>query len=283
MRNLKISIITLSLFFIIISLNALNIQSNVDITKVGLNETFTLTVEVSGDKATDVRDINLQDKFDFDILGQTSSSSSSITIVNGKMEQKTTKSFIYTLQPHRIGTFLIPPISLNFNGKTISTTPIKITEVKNTGRTSNKSNRHQNNFFPDPFSYNQSQRKSSKNNTFIVAELDKKTVFVGEPVIVSYYILTRDRLQNLSFGNTPDYKGFWKENLFTADKVRFSKFQYNGQIFNRMLLTKISLTSNEPGKFFIPSLEMNVQISVPARSFFDFDSSRQIIVRSKKI
>ncbi len=281
--NLTKTLLTISLLMLVVGVFALSIQSYVDVTKVGLNDTFTLTVEVSGENAGNVTDVNLPDNLDFDVLGQTSSSSSSITIVNGKMEQKTTKSFVYTLQPQRTGTFIINPISLNFDGKTISTSPIKITVTKSSGQKRPHTSRQQNNFFADPFSTNKPQSDTSGNNTFVIAKLDKKSVYVGEPLIVSYYLLTRDRLQNLSFGKSPDYKGFWKEDLYTADKVNFQKTRYNGRIYNQMLLTKIALTANDSGKLFIPSLEMNVQVVVPARSFFDFDNTKQITVRSKKI
>ncbi len=282
--NYKKIIITISLLMTIFSVSALSIQSYVDVTKVGINDTFTLTIEISGKNASKVDEVKLPNKLDFDVIGQTSSSSSSITIVNGKMERKTTKSFIYTLQPQKIGTFIIAPISLTFKGKTITTSPIKMVVTKNSGnRPSHQNRQQQNQFFADPFTSNQPRQNISKNNTFVIAKLNKNTVFEGEPVIVSYYLLTKDRLLNLSFGKSPDYKGFWKENLYTADKVSFQRTNYKGQIYKQMLLTKIALSANNSGKLFIPSLEMNVQVSVPARSFFDFDSSRQITVRSKKI
>jgi hypothetical protein len=122
------------------------------------------------------------DLSDFTIAaGPNISSSSSSIYVNGVTKTSQTTSRIYTLIPNKSGTLTIGSAQLKTKGKTYQTNPIKIT-VKNT-----------------PV-----QRGNNEVSMFGEIELSKKTVYMGEPVLLSYNVgnrLTRANLMDYNFPN----------------------------------------------------------------------------------
>ncbi|MBS3740989.1 MAG: BatD family protein, partial [Candidatus Cloacimonetes bacterium] len=101
----------------------LSISSYVNKTNVSLNSTLQLTVEVTADKNVDV-DPFIPDLTGLKIIGQSTSSSTSIRITNGKSFRSIEKDFIYTLSPNKTGKIIIPSISVEYQGKSYKTEPI---------------------------------------------------------------------------------------------------------------------------------------------------------------
>ena len=108
----------------------IEIQSYVDKTEIGLQDYLKLTIEISGEKADKVSEPNVSNIKYFRNFGSSTSSSSSYSIINGKMQSEITKSYIYTLKPQKTGKFVIPPIIIKYKKQKIATKPISITVVK---------------------------------------------------------------------------------------------------------------------------------------------------------
>ncbi len=129
MRKLNI----LSFFFIIfssvslavVSAQEIELKGSVDKTEVDINDTFTLTIEVSG-SYKETPKIHMPKLDDFKIVGTSSFNGTSI---NGKEISMTTK-IIYMLRPNSAGTFAIEPAMIKSGLKTYKTEPI---EIKVTG------------------------------------------------------------------------------------------------------------------------------------------------------
>ena len=60
------------------------------------------------------------------IQGPFTSSSSSVSIINGKVDKKEKYTFSYIIAPTKTGQLTIGPASTNYNGKNYSTNPIVI-------------------------------------------------------------------------------------------------------------------------------------------------------------
>jgi len=81
---------TIFLFFLLLTINLLaqlEVQSYVDKTKIGLQDYLKLTIEISGEDADRVSQPSLTKLENFDKLGSSSSSSSSIQIINGNIRK----------------------------------------------------------------------------------------------------------------------------------------------------------------------------------------------------
>ncbi|HHE37238.1 MAG TPA: protein BatD [Candidatus Cloacimonetes bacterium] len=252
----------------------LEVQSYVDKTKIGLQDYLKLTIEISGEDADRVSQPSLTKLENFDKLGSSSSSSSSIQIINGKMESSITKSYTYTLRPRKTGKFMIPPITIKYKKKSFVTKPITINVIEgSTEPAPPTSNRLKNN--------NQQSSDKLADNLFIIAEVNKSSVYENEPIIVDYKIYTRYEVSDLEFASDPTFNGFWKEDVYTPSRINFKRETRNGMLFNMMLLRSVALFPNQTGNLHIPALEMNVDIRTQSRSFFDFGTTKRYIIKSQ--
>ncbi len=256
-------------------LSAVEIQSYVDRTRVGLSDTFTLSVEVtsSGNEKIDRPELP---KMDFvENLGVTTSTSSSYTMINGKMSSNMTYTYSFTLQPLKKGNFVIPSISVKYRKDVFTTKPIGITVVEGSTRPAPQAS--------SPFRNNANRDSQADekldDNLFIETQISNPKAYKGEPIRVTYMLFTRYNVSNMSFAGNPDFKGFWKEDIYTANKVAFDRVTKDGQAFNRMKLQEVELVPNESGTLTIPGLEMNVELIKRSRDFFDFDRANSYRIK----
>ncbi|MGQ9701614.1 MAG: BatD family protein [bacterium] len=268
--NLFISVSILPLFS-----GELNFSATVDRTTVGLGETFTLNVTVSGENIGNVPNPKLPDMPDFNILGRSSSQSTSISFINGKMSQQMTINFIYTISPKKIGKFTIAPCKIDYQGKTYETQPIEIEVIKGTTQAPPAS---------PPSQPRVSTPDAGDNNIFILAIPSRTQALCGEQINVSFYLYTRYSIGNLEFAKLPGFSGFWAEVTKEVRQLRFQTKEFNGKTYNVALLRTYAIFPLTNGTLKIDPIELNVEVIQPPRDFFDFfGSSRIVKIESKPI
>ena len=254
----------------------ISIESYVDKTKIGIQDYLKYTIEISGEKAGDVKAPELPDIDNFKSLGSSSSSSSSYSIINGRMTAEITKSYTYTLQPRKTGTFIIPPITIKYKKQVFTTDPIRIKVIEgSTEPAPPPSNRFK--------SRDTQESENLSDNLFLLAKVDKRNVYKDEPVIVNYKLYSRYDIANLSFSSEPSFNGFWKEDIFLPENINFQREKYDGRMFNVMLMRSTALFPTNTGRLEIPSLGLQVDIRTQSYSFFDFGSTKRYTIRSKPI
>ncbi|MEO0122786.1 MAG: BatD family protein [candidate division WOR-3 bacterium] len=263
-------IICLLIIFLLIPLNVfsaeLNFVASVDRTTVGLGETFTLNVSVSGENIGGVPSPKLPDLPDFNILGRSSSQSTNISFINGKMTQQTTITFIYTLSPKKLGKFTIGPCKIEYQGKTYETQSIEIEIVKGTTQTT-----------APPTSTPPRPSGSLEGGIFLMAVPSRRDVYVGEQINVEFYLYTRYNLDDLNPTKLPSFNGFWSEAIYDADQLKYQKKTYEGKTYYAALLKTVALFPITSGNLTIDPMEMVVTVIKPPRDFFDFFGTAQRI------
>ncbi|KQC06355.1 MAG: hypothetical protein APR54_07250 [Candidatus Cloacimonas sp. SDB] len=272
MKKFLFPVIILVLFSKLFSAEV-TFDSYVDKTKVSMNDYVRLSLEFTGEDVGNIRTPGVKEIQNFRNMGSSSSSSSSISIVNGKMEKSVTKTFTYNLKPLKSGNLLIPPLIIQVNDQKFTTDPIRInvtqTEQQNGARESKS------------LTGNGSDKLAD--NMFLVAEINKNNVYRDEPVVVDYVLYTRYEISNLSYANEPVFNGFWKENIYLADRFNFKRTTYRNMSFNSMLMRSVALYPSKTGKLEIPSLEVLVDIRTQSTSFFDFGSTKRYEIKSKPL
>lgn len=269
----------IGLLLLISFLNAelLRIDSYVNQTKIGTSDRLNYTIEISGEEANKVAEPNLPDIKGFRNLGSSTSTSSSVSITNGRMQSEYTKKYKYTLVPKAKGKYIIPPVTIRYKNETYKTTTITVEVVEGSTEppppTSGNFNRNQQNQTQNNF----------EDNLFLIAEIDKTNYWKNEPITVNYTLFTRYNITNISFGEDQNFSGFWKEDVFTPSQINFSRRNYNGVLYNTMLMKTIALFPTQSGKMAIPSMELLVDIRTEPTSFFDFGSTKQYSIKSKPI
>ena len=245
------------LFTPILSQNII-FRASVDRNKIQQGEVIRYSVEVTSDGAGELPTITLKKLNDFNILGTSSYSSTNYTIINGRTEQKITKTFQFSIEPKGVGTFTIPSLSTKIGGKVYKTKPISITVTEFRGEPSNTQ------------------------KTFLIADIPKKSVYLREPFELNFYFYTKEQIEGLRIAENIDFGSFWKEELYSAKEIKFNQSIVGGEIYNAMLLKSYLLVPQEPGKQKIPTLKMETSIRVDSRDFFNFGRSKTFQLVSRK-
>lgn len=162
----KVIVFLISFFIVCTSSYAaeLSAKAVVENTEVYTGETFAFQIQISGSETPEQPDLSSLKGFSIRFLGGSQNSSSSITIINGKMTKNEKKGYVfsYHLTPERTGTLAIPSIEIRSGNDTARTNPLVIVA-----------------------------RKPVETDDFkLRLTLSKETGYVGEPLIltVTWYI-----------------------------------------------------------------------------------------------
>lgn len=228
-------------------------------TTVGENQHFEVSFTFSGKNINGVKNFKPPTFSNFLVLSGPNQSTS-IQIINGV--QSASLSYNYIIQAKRIGTFSIGAASIEYNGEAFKTKPIEITIVKG----SSKPKRQQQDA-------GISDEEIAK-NLFIRAIVDRRKVYLGEQVTVTYKLYTRLNIAaQMSISKLPQYQGFWAEELETSSNITFTTEVIDGKQYRVGVLKKAALFPTQTGKLEITPFELTVPIQLRRNrnrnNFFD--------------
>ncbi|HSM61712.1 MAG TPA: BatD family protein, partial [Longimicrobiales bacterium] len=161
-------------------------RAYVDRTEVGVNRTFTVTIEVSG-----VQQLDAQPRPP--ALGQfaqylRSGTSTSIQVINGRTRASTIVQFTYLAT--RVGSYQIPVQEVQADGQTLRTAPIAMTVTDS------------------PLAGGEIAPGVPSSALFLLAEANKRRVYPNEPVTVEYRLFTQVDITSFSTTSPPGTEGF---------------------------------------------------------------------------
>lgn len=234
-------IVLVFLFLFSISNAALTVKSSVSSTEIPLNGSFVFQVVIESDKNIGLSQPNLPAIKGFNFLGK--SQSSQYSVVNGRRSY--VKSFKYTMEPKLLGRLVVPSLTLTIAGTSYRTS----NHVLNV----TKGNNVKNNIANLP-------------SVFMKAEINKKTVYVGEPLQYKAKLYYRVRLFDASY-NEPSYKGAVtkKDNSLNSNYREF----ISGREYIVDEVSTIIIPSYASSKIEIPPSSMTYQTSF-------FESSKKV-------
>ncbi|OYD17440.1 hypothetical protein CH330_00085 [candidate division WOR-3 bacterium JGI_Cruoil_03_51_56] len=253
----------------------LQFTAEVDRTTVGLGERFVLTVKVSGSGMGSVPGPQLPVLDDFDQLGSSSSQSTNISFVNGRVSREQTISFIYYLAAMRLGELTIGPCKLNYKGSIYQTQAITINVVK--GSQTTRPQQRQNPSSP----FVTQPHGRVQDEVALGATADRTTVYQGEQVTVSYTFYTRLQIADLRMSDVPAFSGFWAEGLYEAKELEYHTQRFRGKQYNAALIKRVALFPTRSGKLKIGVMKLGG--SVVRRGGFFFNTTEPFEVSSSPI
>jgi hypothetical protein len=257
----------------------LNFIATINRTEIGLGDAVTLTVSVEGENIGKVPSPQLPDLPDFDIRGSSSSQSTNIQLVNGRLTQKQTIRFIYTLYPKKIGKLQIGACKLEYKDQTYKTQPIEIAVVK--GKPKPPPSQP-----PAPGITPSQPDVPLKEDLMITAKTNRKNVYLGEQITIEFalYIHSRISVGDLNLAEIPSFNGFWVEPIFDERRPNFQRQSVQGKLYNVCLLKKSALFPMTTGKLKITPMKMDVAVVQPPRDFFDFfGTTRNVRIESDPV
>lgn len=220
--------------------------------------TVTVNAKPSSYKGPDFNNFSI-------LMGPSTSSSSSISIVNGQVSQDVSYSYSYVLSAEKEGKFTISPAEVIVNGKTYKSNSISIEVVK----------RNNNASYNNPSQRDNTSQPSTVSNddVFIRVNVNKSSVYQGEQLIASVYIYTRLNIVGFEEIKFPNMNGFWSEDLETPNQINMKQEYINGQLYGVGLLKKVILSPQRSGTLTIESVQATVMVQQRVqsrrRSIFD--------------
>ncbi|MBO7101305.1 MAG: protein BatD [Bacteroidales bacterium] len=188
--------------------------------------------------------------------GPNTSSSTSMSFVNGQMSRSVSTTFSYTLLADVEGTFTIDAATCTAAGKKVSSSPFTIKVEKGTG----KRQQQQQQQAYDPWGRQQQEQpaKIDDKSLFARASVSKSNPYQGEQVIITYKIYTQIPIRQFAIDKLPGNKGFWAEDLSEGRQIK----QYEETIGDRRYqvaeIRRGALFAQENGKLTIEPLNLNV-------------------------
>ncbi|MEO8230798.1 MAG: BatD family protein [Ignavibacteriota bacterium] len=236
------------ILFLFVSIGkAQSFVATVDNNKVAENDRFELRFTFEGKNLNSLQKFNPPSLKEFRVLSGPNQSTS-MQIINGVSSSSLTLSYI--LLPNITGAYTIGSASIQYEDKTFSTDPIKITVVKGSQK-------------PKDESSSQVSNKEIAKNLFIHATIDKNKVYLGEQVTITYKLYTRLNIAaQMSVDKLPQYQGFWTEELETARNITFGREVIDGQQYSVGLLKRAALFPNQTGKLEVTPFELTIPIQV---------------------
>ena len=222
--------------FLLSHMSGGSVRATVDANSITINETFTFRIEAQEtDKIPSVNISSLLDDFTI-VSGPAQQTNYSWT--NGK--STSTKSLSWTLAPNRAGRLVIPELIISTGGKKYKTNPIRINVQKSGAVTSAK-------------------------ELFVLTEIDKDELYMGEQVTVTYKLYTRVQL-GLEKIDYPKSVGFWQEDLSIPQPPRFNRTSIKGVEYQVATLYKVALFPTKTGSLEISPMSITAQVKTKQKN-----------------
>lgn len=263
------------------SLSAQSISIQVSADQVSVGESFLVSYTLEGN----VEDFKLPEMKDFKVYQ--SGKSTNMSIINGKVSRSV--SYNITVVPLSAGTFEIAPAKAVINGKKVSSPPFTI-EVLNDSQKPRSQQRQQG----QSSSPQTSQRVDPpsdnwKDNIFLIAEVDKKQMYVGEQVTITYKLMRRLDFQTMEVEKLPVFKGFLSEEMEIPTHQAEGITEYKGQRFYYQAFRKVALFASQAGTQKIDPLVARGVILIPDRdpfygtTLFSSSSPKMVVISSNSL
>lgn len=229
-------------------------------------------------------------------------------LANGQIHISSSSQNSFQLRTKKLGAFYVTKIEQNNNGKKSEKCIINGNEIDcdliskcKKGNCDELENYLIKNEILKASQYNNNQKKQNTNNNntkavsgnqlYIKATTNKRKIYQGQQILVTYKLFTRVDLASTEFSKNPSLNGFWTEDLKVSSK--FKREIIDGISYNVATVKKALLTAQKSGELQIDPIEIRTQVRVQNRnmkrdpfdpfSMFNQYSTIEKVVSSKPI
>ena len=198
------------------------------------------------------------------LMGPSTSTQQSFSMVNGHTSQSSTITYTYILSALKNGTFTIPAASVTAGGKQISSNTLKI-QVSGTAQDNGGNSNAQQ---PEPRA---AGTPISGAELFIRVSASKKRVVEQEPVLLTYKVYSLVTLTQLE-GKMPDLKGFHTQEIPLPQEKSFKVEQFNGRNYRTVTWSQYVMFPQMSGKLQVPPITFNGVVVQRNRNIDPFEA-----------
>jgi len=257
------------------------VRAEVSARRVGLDDQVQLSLVVEGRSADLVEDPKLPALDNLRLVGGPSTSTQ-VSIVNGSISQS--RSYIFLLQPIQVGQAQIGPAHIKLSDGERTTAPISIEVVPGSAAppAGRQADPFADMFGADPFEQMMGRRRVQPvGKIFVEAEVSRRKLYVGEPLLLTYYLYTQSRISGIDFEDAPKYQGFWAEELpRKEDSLRADMATRDGETFQRVAVFKRLLYPTKAGTLSIPPAKLRMGVPRQIGFFPDPGGAGQLVSRA---
>ena len=214
----------------------------------------------------------------YKLMGPQTSFSSSTQIINGKMSAQTSYSYVYYLQAVKEGKFVIAPAVFILKNKTYSSDSMHIEVAGATAQKQNVTSGGTN-------SSNDTEVESSGRTLFVNLSVNRREVFLGEPVVATVKIYSRVNIAGINEIKYPAFNSFLKSDIETPPLTSLRQENVNGTIYGSGVIQQFLLYPQVTGEINIDPVQISVLVQQKTRGeadpfFGDFFSSYQTVPKA---
>ncbi len=235
--------------------------------QVYVGDNFTVRFVVN-DKASDFRGPTFKG---FSLYsGPSTSSSSSMSFINGRTSHSVQTSYSYTLIADLEGTFTVGPATCTAGGQKLSSQSFTIkvekpTKAQQQQRKQQQQQRQRQTY--DPWSQQPQEASSIDDKTlFARASVSNQNPYQGEQIIITYKVYSQIPIRQYAIDKLPGNRGFWAEDLSSGQQqIKQYEQTIDGRQYMVFEIRKGALFAQESGRLTIDPLDLNVLAMVRAQ------------------
>ena len=195
--------------------------------------------------------------------GPNTSSSTSMSIINGQMSRSVSTTFSYTILADVAGTFTVDAATATVDGKKVSSAPFTIkVEKLSAAQQKQRQQQQQQQRQYDPWGMQQQPQQQAaqidEKSLFARASINKSNPYQGEQVIVTYKIYTQVPISQFAIDKLPGNRGFWAEDLSEGQQIKQYEETVGDRRYQVAEIRRGALFAQQDGKLSIEPLELNV-------------------------
>jgi hypothetical protein len=213
----------------------------------------------------------------YKLMGPQTSYSSSTQIINGKISQQTSYTYVYFLQAGKEGKYKIAPATFTLKNKTIVSDSMFIEVISNSAQ-KQRAPAGSNN--PG----NESVAEPTNGDLFVNLLLNRKEVYLGEYIVATVKIYTKVNISGINEIKFPSFNGFLRSDLVTPPLTSLRQENVNGTVYGTGVIQQFLLYPQIPGEVDIDPVQITVlvqQKSAQSDPFFgDFFTQYQNVPKA---
>lgn len=189
----------------------------------------------------------------YKLMGPQTSYSSSTQIINGRMSNSTSYTYVYYLQAVKEGKFILSPAVFTLKNKTYTSDSIRIEVVGSSAQKQNAVSGAVN-------SGNAPDVEASGGDIFVNLTLNRKEVYLGEHIVATVKLYTRVNIAGTNEIKFPSFNGFLKSDIETPPLTSLQQENINGKIWGTGVVQEFLLYPQITGEIIIDPVQLSVLI-----------------------
>lgn len=264
----RLSAVALAVLAAAVSAAAATFEARVNAARIGLEDQLQLTITLAD--VSPKGEIVMPALTGLEVVAGPSVSTQ-VSFVNGAVSQS--RSYIFVLRPTAVGQARIGEarVALADGERRTQAIDIEVVAGSVMPRRRPPADPFEEILRRDPFEgfFGRRGAPAAPAKVLMEAEASRRQVFVGEPVLVTFFLLTQTAVSGLDLAEAPSFSGFWVEELPRDETPPGETVTRGGESFQRFPVLRRLLYPTRAGDFTVPALSF--RLALPRRVGFFAD------------